>query len=358
MKHLVNKRILIISPEPWDHIALSKHHYARTLASLNNDVYFLNPPSALYRCSATDNNRLFVVDYRTIRGINRMPRFVRDRINRKMVKRVKKLCGGGFHVVWSFDAFRFQNLILWQAPIKIYHVVDVHIAPLEDELFSTADLILSVSEMIRNRVYSKSKIENIGHGLAPYFLASRRSVDGVTSGNLKVGYVGNLDNWCIDAKTLLQIVFENPSTMFYFIGPYKKDSPLAGSLSRFSNTVLIGRVKSEELPGWFEQMDLFLMCYNGADTAVNSNHHKVLEFLSTGKPAVMNYTDEYREKRHMIVMSNHNSELPSIFQDVINDLPRHQAPDLVDARVRYAAENSYTRKVQRVDSLIEDLTHD
>ncbi len=41
---LDNKVILIISPQAWGKMFLSKHHYAIELAKLGNEVYFLNPP--------------------------------------------------------------------------------------------------------------------------------------------------------------------------------------------------------------------------------------------------------------------------------------------------------------------------
>ena len=42
--NLENLNILIISPQKWGKMKLSKHHYATTLAE-NNNVYYLNPPS-------------------------------------------------------------------------------------------------------------------------------------------------------------------------------------------------------------------------------------------------------------------------------------------------------------------------
>src|SRR5687768_3938179 len=103
MKNLVNKRILIISPERWDHIPVSKHHYARTLATYDNTVYFLNPPSdrnLLQPAKGCEN--LMVVDYTTIRGINRLPRRLRDAVNSRIIKQIKTLCNGDFDVIWTF----------------------------------------------------------------------------------------------------------------------------------------------------------------------------------------------------------------------------------------------------------------
>ena len=44
MDSLRNKTILIISPQAWGKMFLSKHHYAIELAKRGNAVYFLNPP--------------------------------------------------------------------------------------------------------------------------------------------------------------------------------------------------------------------------------------------------------------------------------------------------------------------------
>ena len=44
MPGLTNKTILIISPQAWGIMFLSKHHYAIELARRGNRVYFLNPP--------------------------------------------------------------------------------------------------------------------------------------------------------------------------------------------------------------------------------------------------------------------------------------------------------------------------
>jgi hypothetical protein len=102
-------------------------------------------------------------------------------------------------------------------------------------------------------------------------------------------------------------------------------------------------------------MDLFLMCYQGADTVVNSNHHKIIEFLSTGKPAVINFTDDYKDKRDLVIMSDKNEELPRLFRQVSNNLSAYSQPQMVSRRKEFASENSYWSQVRRIDSLIEPL---
>jgi hypothetical protein len=45
MFELRNKTVLLISPERWGKMRVSKHHYAIELADRNCKVYFLEPPS-------------------------------------------------------------------------------------------------------------------------------------------------------------------------------------------------------------------------------------------------------------------------------------------------------------------------
>ncbi len=70
--------ILLISPEPWDAHAVSKHHYARTLASQGHRVLFLDPPEPSRRSLSLET----IIDHpgvervhapRVAPGLRRMP---------------------------------------------------------------------------------------------------------------------------------------------------------------------------------------------------------------------------------------------------------------------------------------------
>ena len=357
LSYLTHKRILVISPESYDHIPVSKHHYSNALANAGNEVYFLNPPSG--QDKVTDHaliKGLHIVDYKTIRGLNRLPKFLRDYFTSALIRKIERLCGVSFDVVWTFDPFRFQNLLLFRsADKKIYHAVDVHLAPLELEMAKTSDVILAVSEKILKRYAALGKVTaKISHGLASHFLEN--ALVKTASSGVKVGYIGNLDNWCIDQSTLLRIVEDHPAVSFYFIGPYKRDSFLGNKLSTFSNCTLLGKIPSANLPGYLFQYDLFLMCYNGDDVDVNSNHHKILEYLATGKPSVINFTDEYKDN-DVVIMSRKNAELPQLFHDVVTRLEHYSTPEWEKKRIAFARSNSYRNHVGTIDKILANFRH-
>jgi len=358
LQFLNKKRILVISPEPWDHIPVSKHHYSKELANLDNEVYFLNPPSQSNKVTrAPDNENINVVDYKGIPGLNRLPSVLRNFLNKILLRRIFRLAGGEFDVVWTFDPFRFQELNLFKTSAKIYHAVDIHRSPLERQLTNSCHLILSVSEMILARFNGvNTPTVKINHGLAQHFLSEIKT-DNTTSWNkrLKVGYVGNLDNWCIDKRTLLTIVNNHPEVDFHFIGPFKKDSVLGWELKTTAHASLIGKVSSSTLPKYLNQCDLFLMCYDGSSKEVNSNHHKIMEYLATGKPVVMNYTDEYNDKRDMVIMADDNRELPMLFSKVIRQIEDFNAIEVKAKRIAFAESNSYRNHVIHIDDILAKI---
>ncbi len=354
MSFFNDKNILIISTESWDHIPVSKHHYSIELAKNGARVYFLNPPSAKNEIFPQGIPNLFVLNYKTIKGINRLPSWLRDLLNKRLIKRLKLICNTNFDVVWTFDPNRFQNLSLFQAKVKIYHAVDIHHAKLEFEVANTSDLIISVSDLIlSNFNQTKAKRVKINHGVRTHFFNQTHSEIGQVINT--IGYVGNLDNFCIDKEILINIVEANAAIKFNFIGPYRTDSPLATQLKKYSHCHLMGRVPTEDLPTYFSKIDLFLMTYDGANQEVNSNHHKILEFLSTGKPTVINFTDEYKNHRDVVIMADRNEELPTLLKAVINSPSLYFSSELVRKRIQFAQLNSYQKHVEKIATIVSEV---
>lgn len=353
MEFFNQKKILIISPEYWSHIPVSKHHYAKALARSGNQVFFLNPPSDKSSIQEDATSRgLWIVDYVAIAGVNRLPSFLRDLINRFQIHSLKVLCKTAFDVVWSFDAFRFHNLKLFNAKISIYHVADVHHSKLENHLANSADIILSVSQKILERYsFSKKWMKKINHGLSEHFLEINENAQ-LPPLPFQVGYVGNLNNWNVDGKTMLEIVEANPTVRFTFIGPYEPDSLIARKLKQKSNCTLYGRVENENLPRIFGQFHFFLMCYGIEHRDASSNSHKILEYLTTGKPVVMNYTDEYNDKRDLVIMTDRNEELPRAFQEVCSNYQHYTTPALMEKRKAFAFSNTYVQHLKTIDQLV------
>ena len=121
---LINRTILLISPDSWGISFNSKHHYAVNLASINNSVFFLNPPSEKNKLDKIREN-LWLINYKpTVRGIRYMPEVISGLLVELEVKRIEIRYKIKFDIIWNFDSSRFFNLSRLKNKIKIAHIVD------------------------------------------------------------------------------------------------------------------------------------------------------------------------------------------------------------------------------------------
>lgn len=263
------KNIFIISPEPWGLNFISKHHYAIKLAERENNVFFFNPPGNEFKKTVI-SKMLTVIDYKPImRGINKLPGMIRDRLAANDIKRIKnKLHIPSPDIIWSFDAFRFSNLnIFGRGALKIYYAADLRNTPLEQLLLDTADLVLAPSNQILRHFQTSTPKFFVNHGLSDHFLIEYNYKLSNKGQKLKAGYVGNIVSRFIDYELMLKTIINNPSVDFYFIGPYdisnltiKVDDDIKAAISKLKqqqNVILLGSKPFKELILHYEYLDFF-----------------------------------------------------------------------------------------------------
>lgn len=365
-----NKIILIISPEPWGVNFVSKHHYA-SLLSNNNDVYFFNPPSEKYKLT-TISSRLIVVDYPMTKGMNRLSKLIRFFAQQFLAnKLMKKLSIPMPDIVWSFNPYVFQNLSVFNSKaIKIYHPVDVHYTDLEFDCVKSADVVFSTAHLILDKFKAINKPKYfINHGLADHFinpLIETDEFDFIDSYKaVKVGYVGNLRYQHLDYSTLFKTIESHQDCHFYFVGPYE-DSNLNNVSSEFdteierlknyTNVFLLGAKPSPKIPVFLSKMDMLWMCYKGAEKpAEMANPHKILEYLSTGKPILTHYIAEYNDLKDLVYLSDTNEKISAKFKEVVNNLKKFNADEIIEKRKSFAYSNAYVTQLKKISEKIDGI---
>ena len=376
---LVNKNILIISPQAWGTMKISKHHYSIELAKKGNTVYFLNPPQNNSFQKKADINFDFTSGYKNLIIINHNFRFykyfyfhfpllynifIAKHIN-KLLKHINK----PIDILWSFDIgnlypFRyFKNV-----KFRIFHPVDeplIHKAVIAAE---GADIIFSVTNEILDK-YSEFKIPRhlINHGVSELFF--KQTIQKTFQKRICVGFSGNLTRPDIDRFTLLNIIQDHPMIAFHFWGVYdSKKSNISGNedadtrafikqLHELKNVKLHGAVSTDTLVEGYNEMDLFLICYDiQKDQSKGTNYHKVMEFLSTGKPIVSNNITAFHETKDLVYMSQErdsNKSLPEIFRFVISNLNHLNSDALKSKRRAYAYDNLYDKQIDRIEAIFQ-----
>lgn len=354
---LRNKNILLISPEPWNHIFVSKHHYAVHLGRRGNHVYFLEPPGESESVAPTEYENVVEVKYRGFpKGLRFYPHILQRHFIRKKFRELERLCNTRFDIIWSFDnSVFFDFSALPDSVLSISHIVDLNQDFQFVEASRTAQLCLGVSRsIVKKQVRHNKRSYFINHGFSlPVSMPNVRLPP--MRGSVCVGYAGNLDLKYIDWDMLHQIILAHPEVQFFFAGPLDASTSNAKYLQDKKNVVLLGRMTQEEVAQFYLQMDALLLCYL-ADRYPEQleNSHKMMEYLGSGKVIVATLTQEYSDlnDQNLIVMSKNSSQYAVKVEMVLSDLEYWNSQTKQESRKKWALENTYEKQLQRIESLL------
>ncbi len=332
-------------------------------------MFFLNPPRKSSIQLRTVKNNFRVIDYPGhLSGIRFLPSFLSNIFDKRLVSSLQSAIDVKFDVVWSFDNSRFFHLnVFGDDVLKICHIVDHNQNFQTKAHAASADLCLTTSEYILNRIilYNK-RVHNIGHG----YNFKKKSRDSCTSlpgaNKIKALYVGNLLYPTIDYLQLLNIIHTFPRIDFCFIGPIKSSNLGTSTndlhfhveqLRNMPNTYLLGPKPADELSDWLDSANILFFVYKESERIQMANPHKMMEYLGSGKPIICSYTHEYRNlPKDLIHMARSNHMLPALFSKVSNDLSYYSSSSVSEARKAVAYNNSYEKQIIRIENLIEE-TH-
>lgn len=365
---LSKKRILLVSPQPWAHIKISKHHYAEVLGQ-ENAVFFLNPPTSSLqrgevRLAATAVTGVTEVNWmpRTPARLHRISRAAYTALIARDIAKILRAIGGPPDILWCFDCGRYPDLRSFKSELNILHVVDPIGSDEDAKTGRTADLIISVS----NRVLAEFQAHGIdkpayfiNHGVSAEFLdLARQRADQPEGPRLAIqcGYFGNLDFEFINSRLIGIIADENPTVTFNFWGPSSKTSRLRTRLQSSPNCIFHGALPKTALARAAADMDCFIIAYDDTGYWDRSNSHKILEYLATGKVIIATRMDVFAQS-DMLVMSKMpgDADFPECFATTLSNLQQLNSSEAVQARKEAAMDASYEKQVERIAMIIEHL---
>ncbi len=363
------KKILILSPQNWGKMFISKHHYAIEFAEQGNEVYYLNPPtdfnwnfSSKIEIENSDLDNLKIVSHKLFfpyflkfKAVSIFHFFIRFQI--KYI--LRKL--GKFDLIVSFDLGNLYPLIYFKEnDLKVFFPVD---EPLNSQAILAANgasHIISITKEILEK-YQTHNVPKLllNHGVAEYFF--RKEISYKKSEKLRVGLSGNFFRPDLDRITLLKIIKINSTIQFDFFGAYLiNQSNVSGNsdeetlsflneLINIPNVKMHGPLKSLELSKMLHEMDAFLICYDiNKDQSKGTNYHKIMEYLATGKAIISNNVSAYHNTNlvEMPISRDSNNELPSLFQKVITNLEDYNSEIRMTQRIEFAKSNLYSEIIK------------
>lgn len=381
MALLENRTILLISPQPWNHLQISKHFYAIELARRGNVVFYLEPPNRSSRRGisverVSDNPGISIVRYRL--GFPMLLRFharpLYDWLMRRRIRKILKVIRRPIDIVWSFEFNLFSDLRDFGAPLAVFHPVDPLSASHQVSVARSASAVFSVSEdILANFRDIKVPAWFINHGLSRPFAEIARCSLGLTAtadGVVRVGYAGNLIRPPLNRAVLGQMILEHPTVEFHFWGPSavpRSLSPkVADEISRFisllersPNVRIHGSIPAEDLARQLQQMDCLVLSYSlDLRESDRSNSHKILEYLSTGKVVVSSRLSTYVSHSELLRMPENGDDarLPGLLRDTLERLEEFNAVNRQDERRLFALDNTYAKQLDRIEAKLSEVT--
>ncbi|MBR9832563.1 glycosyltransferase family 1 protein [bacterium] len=358
---LVGKRILIVSPQVWEGLKVSKHHYAEELAQRGNQVFFLEPPAYGNRSvqiKKVDEN-ISVVSYHFFPGKRLRFHFrkIHDFFISLYIKQIIKQLGN-LDVVWCFEPNLYTNLKLFGAKMVIYHPVDALSLPHQINVGKSANVIFSVSDSILAQFNSlKTPSFFINHGLSASFL---QQLEFKQFEKVRFAYIGNVMINGLDRNSLMKVIENHPEIGFDFYGSYDKNSndSFINFILRQPNATLLGRKSPKELANLLVDYSGYMMCYSpNIEINGGANSHKLLEYLSFGKVIIANKVFHYEQYRDLIQMSTQfdNSDYVALFDETLLSIDKYNTIELFNKRRALAFENTYANQVDRIENHLNEV---
>lgn len=362
-------RILIISPQPWAGLQVSKHHYARELAALGHQVFFVNPPdgSDAIRLVPSDVAGVTLVDHprMPIARAKYRAQWLFIAAARWRAKAIARAVGP-IDLLWDFDnARQFADHRAFAAPLSILHVVDM-LDP-GDTMHRHADLILGVDELLIAKIAPSAAPRHvIGHGLSPLFACAarrrlaaprvRRADQPVT-----VGFIGNLAQPALDRERFASFVAAHPDCVFRFIGPVQggtaESHAWAETLAQQPNVGLAGLLTGDALIAATADVDIWLLPYDYArDRNRGVNSHKLLEYFALGGEVVSSAIAAQADAPGIFMAApGASDELADKLAAAIAAV-REGRDTGWRARAELALANSYRANLERIAAHLKDCT--
>ncbi len=357
---LYHKNILIISPEPWDFNHVSKHHYAKVLCERSNTVYFLNPPGFFFKVQQIQE-RLYSVNYRPMfRGLGKLPKWLSAWLTWIEYEVLSGRLKIKFDIIWNFETSRFFSLQNIKV-LKIAHIVDLNQQFQLKRLINSVDICFCTTDFIAENLKKyHAKVFKIHHAWLPSRVKQEVKIQG--NYQIKVGYVGNLLISYLDWQLLFKLAKKHESVGFYFIGPYEKNSLSEKKryenqyflkIQSLKNVYFLGSEPSHRIPLYLARFDILLITYRVKKYRDQlASPHKLMEYMASGKVTVATYTDEYKDKRHLLEMVETQEEFFAKFAAVVRHPEQYNTPHKQKARVNFAQQYTYTRQLNKIETFI------
>jgi glycosyltransferase involved in cell wall biosynthesis len=286
------------------------------------------------------------------------------------IKLIALLMGIKKPILWIFSYTGGDLIGKFKEKISIYYCNDpfgefageerrrAGIINIEKELVKKADLVFAVSD----RLVEEKKCYNFNtflseHAVPGEYLVSLNGwEDRVDVPHPRIGYVGTY-NRNIDYALLEYMVRSRPDWNLVLVGPIAEVEMDKESEKRFKillgmpNVHYLGGKRKEELPYYYNSMDVFLFPYinRKLDEYINIPL-KFFEYLTFGKPIVSinNYSGFKKYNEEFIKIARTKEEYVAFIEDALSE----NNEENMKKRFAAAKNNAWENRVEAISDKI------
>jgi glycosyltransferase involved in cell wall biosynthesis len=223
-----------------------------------------------------------------------------------------------------------------------------YIVSLDDELTTSADLVLYVNTLLYEKGLSKNKNSMlIGHGVDFDFFAGSSDVNNVPEDIVKIprpiiGFFGDISDKTSDLRLLEYAAKKLPNMSFVFVGPI---SASVSGLRACENVHFLGQKPYELIPFYGKKFDVAMMPWNNNRWIQFCNPVKLKEYLALGKPVVSMYYPEIVPYSDIVYVAKDYDGFVARILEAVNERDSSMAQKRRD-RVRNETWDSKVEKIK------------
>lgn len=227
-----------------------------------------------------------------------------------------------------------------------------YISSLDDQLTTSADLVLYVNTALWKQGIQKNKNSLlIGHGVDFELFANAAASKHIPEDIARIprpiiGFFGDISDKTSDMALLEFAAEKLPNMSFVFVGTISAD---ISSLMRFRNVHFLGPKPYEQVPLYGKEFDVAIMPWNRSRWIEFCNPIKIKEYLALGKPVVSTYYSEIEPYSGLVYIAKDYDAFVSCIRNAADE----RDPAKQQERRERVRNETWDSKVAQIKVIIE-----
>lgn len=164
-----------------------------------------------------------------------------------------------------------------------------------------------------------------------------------------IGFAGWL-GYHIDVGLLRRVAEAYPDCSLVLVGPdHLRDAAGRQELQALPNVFFVGQKERHELPNYLQAFDVALMAYVLSGHLRSAYPLKLHEYLAAGRAIVATPLPELRPYSHVVRIAETHDEFIRQIREALYDY----APQVIEARVAVARENTWDQRVVEIYRVLQ-----